>query len=123
MKDMIISKEVKDEEKMLSENIMDTTALAEVAQVLSFNDLARRYQQVINNADLNIVKELELTGIKKYERRASQDEIKLDWLHDQIFTLIIFVKYLYRMYNNEKVAQNINSRQNIDPEWVLFFFI
>ena len=36
----------------------------------------------ISNADLDAAKELELTSINKYWRRAGQVEIKLDWLHN-----------------------------------------
>lgn len=33
----------------------------------------------MSNIDLDIAKELRLTGIKKYQKRTSQDEIELDW--------------------------------------------
>ena len=42
MKDMIISKKAKEEE-MLSKGIVDTTAPAKMAWILSFVDLAGRY--------------------------------------------------------------------------------
>ena len=42
MKNMITSKKAS-EEKMLSKGITNTTALAEVAQLSCFVDLARRY--------------------------------------------------------------------------------
>ncbi len=65
MKDVIISEKTKEEE-MLSESIVDTTRLAKVARVLSFIDLARRYNWTMSNAHLDGAKELRLTGIKKY---------------------------------------------------------
>ncbi len=55
---------------MQSESIADTTAPAEVARISSLIDLAGRYNWVMSDADLNAAKELGLTGIKKYWRRA-----------------------------------------------------
>ena len=78
---MIISKKVK-KEKTLSKDIIDTIALVKVAQVLSLVDLTKRYNWAMSDANLDIAKKLELTGIKKYWRRISQVEIKLDWLHN-----------------------------------------
>ncbi len=40
---------------MLSEDIVDTTALAEIAQVSSLVDLAERYNWAMSNADLDVV--------------------------------------------------------------------
>ena len=62
---MIISEKAR-EEKMLLEDIADTTTPATVAQVSSFVDLARKYNWTISNADLDITKKEELTDIKKY---------------------------------------------------------
>ncbi len=64
MKDVIISKKTWEEE-ILSESIADTTAPAEMAQILSPIDLAGRYNWAMSNADLNTEKKLGLTGIKK----------------------------------------------------------
>ena len=69
MKNVIISKNVR-EEKMLSESIADTTTPAEVARVLSLIDLAGRYNWAMSDANLDTAKELGLTGIKKYWKRA-----------------------------------------------------
>ncbi len=77
----------------------------------------------MSNADLDIAKELELTSIKKYWRRAGQVEIELDWLHDSIPVLVTFVRHSRRVYNNEEVGHNISVRQNIDPGWVSSFFV
>ncbi len=65
MKDVIISEKVR-EDKMLPENISDTTALAEVAWVSSPVDLTGRYNWAMSDADLDTAKELGLTSIKKY---------------------------------------------------------
>lgn len=54
------------EKKKLSKRIADTTTLAEVFQVLRFDNFAERYKWAINNADLDKAKDLGLTNIKKY---------------------------------------------------------
>ncbi len=122
MKDVIISEKAREEE-MLSEGIADKTVPAEVARVSSLVDLAGRYNWAMSNADMDAAKELGLTGIKKYWRRADQVEMKLDWLHDSIPALATFVKHSYRVYDNEEVGQNMSLRRDIDPEWVSSFFI
>ncbi len=63
MKNVIISEKAREEE-MLSKGIADTTAPAEVAQVLSLVDLTKRYNWAISNANLDIAKKLGLTNIK-----------------------------------------------------------
>ncbi len=65
MKDVIISEKAREEE-MLSEGIVDTTALAEVARVSNPVDLAKRYNWAMSNANLDVAKEQGLTSIKKY---------------------------------------------------------
>ena len=65
MKYLIISRKVM-EENMLSKGIMDTNAPIEMAQILSPIDFARRYNKTISNANLDWLKELGLTSIKKY---------------------------------------------------------
>ena len=65
MKDVIILEKAR-KKKMLLESIADTTVQAEMAWVLSLIDLARRYNWAMSNADLDAVKELRLTNIKKY---------------------------------------------------------
>ena len=77
MKDVIISEKAR-EEKMQSESIADMTALAKVAWVSSFVDLAERYNWAMSNADLDTAKKLGLTGIKKYWRHAGSVEMELD---------------------------------------------
>lgn len=77
MKNIIILEKAREKEK-LSEDTANTTALVEVAKALSIIDLAWRYKWVISNTNMDAVKELELTGVKKYCRRASQVKIELD---------------------------------------------
>ena len=36
----------------------------------------------MSNANMDEAKELRLTGIKKYWRRAGEVEMELDWLHN-----------------------------------------
>lgn len=69
MKDVIIFGKTR-EEKILLVRIADMTAPVKVAQVLGLVDLAWRYNWAMSNADLNISKQLELTDINKYWRRA-----------------------------------------------------
>lgn len=97
---MISTKNIR-EKKGLSKGILDTTAVAEVAQILSFVNFAWRYKWAMR---------LELTGIKKYWRCARQVELKLDWL------LAIFVRNLYRIDNNKKLTESIKTKQVIDSE-------
>ena len=77
----------------------------------------------MSNIDINAAKELGLTSIKKYWRRARQVEIELDWLHNWIPALATFVRHLRKMYDNEEVTKNINARQDIDSKWVLSFYV
>ena len=81
IKDVIIGEKAK-EKKGLSEGITDTTASAEMARALSPVDLVGKYMWAISNANMDAANKLGLTGIKKYWRRAGQDEMELDWLHD-----------------------------------------
>lgn len=83
---MIILKKVKKKEILLK-GIINITILAKVAQILSSINLTGRYNQTINNIDLDIVKKLGLIRIMKYQRCIGQVEIKLDWLYDKIFVL------------------------------------
>ena len=65
MKDMIILKKAREEE-MLSEDNANMTSPVEIVRVSSFVDFARRYNWVISNANLDTIKKLGLTDIKKY---------------------------------------------------------
>ena len=109
MKVIIMSEKARKKEK-LSESTAVTTAPAEVARASNFVNLAWRYKWAISNTDMNVAKKLGLTGVKKYWKRASQVEMELDWLYDWIPTLATFVRHSRKMYNNEKVPQNISVR-------------
>ena len=58
----------------------------------------------MSNTNLDIAKKLRLTSIKKYWRYTGQVKIELDWLHNWIFILTIFIKHLHRLYINKKVG-------------------
>lgn len=77
----------------------------------------------MSNTDINAAKKLGLTQIKKYQKCAGQVAIKLDQLYNQIPALAKFVKYLQKVYNNQKITQNMSFRQNIDLEQISSFFI
>ena len=77
----------------------------------------------MNNTDMDAAKELGLTGVKKHMKYTSQVEMELDWLHDRILILAIFIKHLRRLYNNKKEGQNMSIRQNIDSECISLFFV
>ena len=70
----------------------------------------------MSDADLDAAKKLGLTSIKKYWRYAGQVERELDWLHDWISILATVVRHSQRLYDNEKVGQNMSVRQDIDSE-------
>lgn len=65
IKNIIILKKARKKEKLL-ECIADIIIVAKVTHALSLIDLAWRYKWVMSNADLNTVKKLELTRVKKY---------------------------------------------------------
>ena len=77
----------------------------------------------MSNTNLDAAQERELTDIKKYQRQAGQVKMKLDWLHDWIPALAIFVRYSRRMYNNKEVTKNMKVKQNIDWEQMSSFFV
>ena len=70
----------------------------------------------MSNVDIDIVKKLEQTGVKKYWRRTSQVKIKLDWLHDWILALPIFVRQLQKVYDIKKIDMNMSIQWEIDLE-------
>ena len=65
MKDVIISEKAREKE-MLSKSIVNTITSAEIAWMLSFVDLIKRYNEIMSNADLDVAKKFRLTDIKKY---------------------------------------------------------
>lgn len=77
VKIIIILKKAKDQK--LSKRFLDTTTLAEVAQVLSLVDFAWIYIWAISNVNMDIAKKLGLIEVKKYRKHTSQVEMKFDW--------------------------------------------
>ena len=69
IKDVINKKKVQEKERLLKD-IADITALAEMAWALSLIDFVGKYMWAMSNANLDAVKKLELTSIKKYWRQA-----------------------------------------------------
>lgn len=101
------------QKKSLSGGVRDKTLPAKEAWALKYIDLAKRYEWTINNVDLDEANELKLRAIKKYWKHADQVQIEPDWLYNLISALSSFIWYLHREYDNEKVTNNMNVRQNI----------
>ncbi len=70
MKDIIAVAE-RNRELLAMENV-DKTVIAEVAKVSSAIDLGNKHSWAISNADMDVARDLRLTGIKKYWRRIGQ---------------------------------------------------
>ena len=87
-----------------------------MARVSSFVDFVGRDNWAISDANQDAAKKLRLTSIKKYWRRAGQVEIELDWLHDWIPILAIFVRHSRKLYENKEIDQNMSIKQDIDPK-------
>lgn len=68
--------------KVLLVGILDTTAPTGMSQASSLIDFDKKYNWAMSNADLDVVKKLGLTSIKKYWRRVGQIKIEFDWLYD-----------------------------------------
>lgn len=61
---------------------MDITTLAKMAQRLNPVNLTIRHKWIIRNANLNTIKKLWLTDIKKYWTHTCQVKRKVDWVHN-----------------------------------------
>ena len=70
MKDVIISKKALEKEGQLVVRNADNIALAEVGRTLSPMNLDGKYIWAISNVDIDAVRDLGLTGIKKHWRLA-----------------------------------------------------
>ena len=81
MKNIIILEKTREKEK-LSEGSANTNAPVDVARASSPVDLIWRYRWAMSKVDMEAAKELGLTGVKNYWRRAGQVEMELDWLHN-----------------------------------------
>lgn len=60
---------------------VDKTATAEVAKISSTIDLDNKYSQAINNADIDVAKNLRLIDIEKYWRYVGQIQDKVNRLY------------------------------------------
>lgn len=65
---------------------------------------------------MDIAKKLKLINIKKYKRCDRQVELELNYLYNWNLILIILIKYLHEIYNNEKMIENIKTRQDINSK-------
>lgn len=98
--------------------------MAEVVKVWNVIDLGSKYNWAINNADINVARDLRLTNIKKYWRYASQIQAKINWLYkNKISALRAFVKHSRKMHNNKKVTENMMIKREINPKWALSRFV
>lgn len=71
MKDMIISeKGRKKEGELVGENV-DKITLADVVETSNPVDFNGKYMQIISNIDIDVVQDLRLISIKKYQRCTS----------------------------------------------------
>lgn len=83
MKNMlaVTEKNRKNEEQLAMENILNKSAMAEVIKVSNVIDLGSKYSWAISNTDIDVAKDLGLTGMKKYRTCTGQIQAKVDWLH------------------------------------------
>ncbi len=106
MKDMILVAE-RVGELLAMENV-DKTTISKVAKVSSTIVLRNKHSWAISNTDMDITKDLGLISIKKYWKRASQIQNKVDLLYkDWILALRAFVKHFRRTHNNKEVIKNM----------------
>ena len=71
----------RENKELLAIKNANKTIMAKVTKVLSAIDFESKYNWAISNADIDIVKNLRLIGIKKYLRCVGKIEDKVDWLH------------------------------------------
>lgn len=87
-------------------------------------NLNGKYIWAINNADIDVARDLGPTNIKKYWRRISQIKKEVNRQYrDWIPVLTVFVKQFCKTYNNKKVIENMKIRQDVDLEWVSSLFV
>lgn len=63
---IIVAKKYRENERLLTIKNITKIVMSEVAKVLSANDLGSKYNWVISNIDIDIVRDLRLLGIIKY---------------------------------------------------------
>ena len=93
IKNIIILEKTREKEELL-EGSADTTTLAEITRLLSPIHLAWRYGWPMRKADIEAAMKLGLTEVTNYWKQVGQVEMELDWLHDWISALVIFVRHL-----------------------------
>ena len=102
----------------------DKIAKADVARTSSPIDLDGKYMWAMSNIDINVARDLGLTGIKKHWRLANQIEKEVDRLHkDWILALATFVKHSRKTNNNKEVTEKMKIRRDIDLGWISSLFI
>lgn len=92
IKDVIISKKVREKKRQsVVGNVINQT---EVTKISSPIDLNSKNMWAISNADMDATRDLRLTSMKKYLRRAGQINKEVNGLHrDWILALVAFVKH------------------------------
>ena len=99
-------------------------AQAEVARILGPMDLDGKYIWTMSSVDIDAVRDLRLTDIKKNRRLAGQIEKKVDGLQrDWISALVAFVNHFWKTNNNKEMTENIKIKRNIDPGWISSLFV
>lgn len=82
MKNVIIVTESDGENKeLLAIENANKTIIMEVIKALIAINLRIKHNQAINNADIDVTRNLGLIGIKKYQRYTSQIQEKVDQLY------------------------------------------
>ena len=81
MKDVIIPEKAQEKEKQLAIRNVDKIAQVEVARTSRPMDLDGKYIWAINNIDIEAVRDLRLTSIKKYWRLAGQIKKEVNGLY------------------------------------------
>lgn len=68
MKNMIITAErgKKNKKQLVMKNLLDKIAIAKVPKMSCVINLSSKYSWVINNADIDVARDLELISIKKW---------------------------------------------------------
>ena len=73
-----MAKKGRENKKLLEIENVNKIAMAEVVEVLSAINFGSKYSGAISNIDIDVARNLGLIGIKKYWRRASQIQDKID---------------------------------------------
>lgn len=115
IKDMIILENAREKKKQLV--VGNIIKQVEIAKMSSSIHLNSKYKQAINNANINIVRNLKLIGVKKYKKHIDQIKKEVNILYrDWILALVTFVKHSLRTHNNKKVTENMKFKQKVDPK-------